>query len=80
VLLASLPRSLRGGRAPSCASAGHKQPRANGYSRFLQHVCLPAAPEEQLWQAKLTGEVVKEKKYTEDHEWIEASADGKTCM
>jgi len=23
---------------------------------------------------------VKEKKYTEDHEWIEASADGKTCM
>jgi hypothetical protein len=22
---------------------------------------------------------VKEKKYTEDHEWIEASADGKTC-
>jgi glycine cleavage system H lipoate-binding protein len=33
-----------------------------------------------LWQAKLTGEVVKEKKYTEDHEWIEASADGKTCM
>jgi glycine cleavage system H protein len=23
---------------------------------------------------------VKEKKYTEDHEWIEMSADGKTCM
>ena len=26
------------------------------------------------------GDVVKEKKYTEDHEWIEMSADGKTCM
>jgi glycine cleavage system H lipoate-binding protein len=23
---------------------------------------------------------VKEKLYTEDHEWIEMSADGKTCM
>lgn len=23
---------------------------------------------------------MQEKKYTEDHEWIEASADGKTCM
>jgi hypothetical protein len=28
----------------------------------------------------LIGEAVKEKKYTEDHEWIEMSADGKTCM
>ena len=80
MLRASLLRLLRGDRALLCASAGHRRPRANGYSRFLLHVCPLAIPGQQLRQAMLTGEVVKEKKYTEDHEWIEMSADGKTCM
>ena len=58
-------------------------PKSNGYSRYLPHVCnTPSAIESQdhvKWD-ELTIYTVKEKKYTEDHEWIEMSADGKTCM
>jgi hypothetical protein len=39
---------------------------------FMEFMCR------EVWSMSADWRTVKEKKYTEDHEWIELSADGKT--
>ncbi|RYN42824.1 hypothetical protein AA0113_g5736 [Alternaria arborescens] len=45
-------------------------------SPFVCQRWQQAAPKQRLFSVSAA---LKEKKYTEDHEWIEMSADGKTC-
>ncbi|EDU48862.1 GcvH Glycine cleavage system H protein lipoate-binding [Pyrenophora tritici-repentis] len=55
------------------SSAAARRPSAFVCQRWQQQ---QARPSQRLFSVSAA---LKEKKYTEDHEWIEMSADGKTC-
>ncbi|KAI8932147.1 hypothetical protein NX059_011030 [Plenodomus lindquistii] len=56
-----------------------RQLTANVAKRPAPFACARWTPVAQKQRLFSVSAALKEKKYTEDHEWIEMSADGKTC-
>ncbi|KAF2848140.1 hypothetical protein T440DRAFT_429396 [Plenodomus tracheiphilus IPT5] len=56
-----------------------RQLSASVAKRPAPFVCARWAQVQQKQRLFSVSAALKEKKYTEDHEWIEMSADGKTC-
>ncbi|KAH9877743.1 hypothetical protein J1614_002960 [Plenodomus biglobosus] len=56
-----------------------RQLTANAAKRPAPFVCARWSQVAQTQRLFSVSAALKEKKYTEDHEWIEMSADGKTC-
>ncbi|CBX96466.1 similar to glycine cleavage system H protein [Plenodomus lingam JN3] len=66
--------------ARTCIVRAARQLSANAAKRPAPFVCARWAQVSQQRQRLFSvSNALKEKKYTEDHEWIEMSADGKTC-